>query len=92
MYLFSPTSVKDVGDIVNIPRMIEGTEIAVSVREVPEKIKLSFRSNGRYNVSDIAGRFGGGGHEMAAGAAVFGKTLAEVEEEIVKVLGEYIND
>ena len=85
-------SEKDVGDIVNIPRMIEGTEVAVSVREVPEKIKLSFRSNGRYNVSDIAGRFGGGGHEMAAGAAVFGKTLAEVEEEIVKVLGEYIND
>lgn len=83
---------KDVGDIVNIPRMVEGTEIAVSVREVPEKIKISFRSNGKYNVSDIAANFGGGGHKMAAGAAVTGKTLDKVLEEIVKVLGEYIND
>lgn len=83
---------KDVGDIVNIPRMIEGTEVAVSVREVPDKIKISFRSNGKYNVSDIAGEFGGGGHKMAAGAAVKGKTLTEVWEKIVEVLGEYIND
>ena len=83
---------KDVGDIVNIPRMIEGTEVAVSIREVPEKIKISFRSNGKYNVSDIAKNFGGGGHEMAAGAAVEGKTLAEVLEKIVKVLGEYLDD
>ena len=83
---------KDVGDIVNIPRMIEGTEVAVSVREVPDKIKISFRSNGKINVSDIAGEFGGGGHKMAAGAAVKGKTLTEVTEKIVEVLGEYIND
>ncbi len=83
---------KDVGDIVNIPRMIEGTEVAVSVREVPDKIKISFRSNGKYNVSDIAGELGGGGHKMAAGTAVKGKTLTEVSEKIVEVLGEYVND
>lgn len=83
---------KNAGDVVNIPRMVEGTEIAVSVRETPEKIKLSFRSNGKYNVSDIAALFGGGGHVMAAGAAVKNKTLKEVEEEIVNAVGEYIND
>lgn len=83
---------KNSGDIVNIPRMIEGTEIAVSIRETDEKIKLSFRSNGKFNVSDIAAHFGGGGHVMAAGAAVKNKTLAEVENEIVKTVGEYIND
>ena len=83
---------KNAGDVVNIPRMIEGTEIAVSVRETEEKIKLSFRSNGTYNVSDIAARFGGGGHKMAAGAAAKNKTLKEVEEKIVEAVGEYIND
>lgn len=83
---------KNSGDVVNIPRMVEGTEIAVSVRETPEKIKISFRSNGRYNVSDIAANFGGGGHVMAAGAAVHGKTMAEIEEEIVKAVGECIDD
>lgn len=83
---------KNAGDLVNIPRTIEGTEIAVSVRETEEKIKLSFRSNGKYNVSEIAAHFGGGGHVMAAGAAVYGKTLAETEEEIVSIVGECFND
>lgn len=83
---------KNVGDVVNIPRMVEGTEIAVSIRETEEKIKISFRSNGKYNVSDVAAVFGGGGHVMAAGAAVKNGTLKEVEEKIVSAVGEYIND
>ena len=83
---------KNVGDVVNIPRMIEGTEIAVSVRETEEKIKISFRSNGTYNVSDVAAHFGGGGHKMAAGAAAKNITLKETEEKIVEAVGEYIND
>lgn len=85
-------SEKNSGDLVNIARSVEGCEIAVSIRETDEKIKLSFRSNGKYNVSDIAAHFGGGGHAMAAGAAVVGKALAEVESEIIRVVGECFND
>ncbi len=83
---------KNAGDIVNIPRIVEGTEIAVSVRQTEEKIKLSFRSNGSYNVSDIAAHFGGGGHKMAAGALVFNKDLDEVCRDIVAAVGECIDD
>lgn len=83
---------KDFSDAVNIPRMVEGTEVAVSLREVPGKIKLSFRSNGKYNVSELAKHFGGGGHEMAAGASAEELTLSEAEEKIVKIFGEMIND
>ena len=82
---------KDSGDIVNIARAVEGCEIAVSIRDAGEKIKLSFRSNGKYSVSNIAGKFGGGGHLMAAGAAVFGKSLDEVKEEVIKICEEIIN-
>ncbi len=85
-------SERNSGDVVNIPRMVEGTEIAVSVRKTPDKIKLSFRSNGTYNVSEIAKNFGGGGHAMAAGAAVFDKTIDEIKQAIIKACGEYIND
>ena len=85
-------SERNAGDLVNIPRMVEGTEIAVSVRKTPEKIKLSFRSNGKYNVSEIAKHFNGGGHAMAAGAAVFGAEIDEVRKNIIKVIGEYIDD
>lgn len=85
-------SEKNSGDIVNIARKARGTEIAVSVRETPDKIKISFRSNGRYNVSDIAARFGGGGHMMAAGASVSGGNFEKICAEIVEVVGEYLDD
>ena len=84
-------SENDLGDIVNIPRSVKGTEIAVSVREVDNRIKVSFRSNGMYNVGEIAKNFSGGGHEMAAGAANFDKNIDEVVEEVIKVIGEVIN-
>lgn len=82
---------KDVGDIVNIPRSVEGTEIAVSIRKVPGKVKISLRSNGKYNVGEIAQKLDGGGHMMAAGISLFDSSLSIAEEKILKVIGEYIN-
>lgn len=82
---------RDANDVVNIPRSVKGCEIAVSIREAGSKIKLSFRSNGKYSVSKIAEHFGGGGHAMAAGAAQSGKTIDEVLSEVVKVCEDVIN-
>lgn len=82
---------RDASDVVNIPRAVKGCEIAVSIREAKDKIKISFRSNGKYSVSDIANHFGGGGHKMASGACQTGKTLDEVLLEVVKVCEEVIN-
>lgn len=59
----------DIGGLVEIPRKIKGTEIAASMKIMPEKIKLSIRSGGKANVANIAEIFGGGGHKMAAGGA-----------------------
>lgn len=82
---------RDANDVVNIPRAVKGCEIAVSIREAEDKIKLSFRSNGKYSVSKIAEYFGGGGHAMAAGASQVGKSLDEVLAEVIKVCEEVIN-
>lgn len=82
---------KETGDIVNIPRMVEGCEIAVSIREYADKVKVSFRSNGKYNVAEICAKIGGGGHEMAAGASVFGKTAEEVEKLVIQICEEVVN-
>lgn len=73
---------KETGDMVNIPRAVEGCEIAASIKDVG-KIKLSFRSNGKYDVSGLAEKFGGGGHKMASGAALENGDTAEVEARIV---------
>ena len=82
---------KDTGDIVNIPRSVAGCEIAVSIREAKEKNKISFRSNGKYDVSKLAEKFGGGGHIMAAGAAFRTKTIEQVKEEVIKYCEEIFN-
>lgn len=73
---------KDAGDIVNIARETEGAELAVSVREVEDKVKISFRSNGKYRVDTIAALFGGGGHRMASGATVSEMSLEEAAERV----------
>jgi len=73
---------RDSGDIVDIARAVSGCAIAVSVRETGGKVKISFRSNGEISVSQIAQKFGGGGHAKAAGAKVVGKTVDEVKAEI----------
>lgn len=83
---------KDMGDIVNIPRMVQGAEIAVSVRETKDRIKLSFRSNGKYDVGTLAQNFGGGGHKMASGASAVNMTFDEVKDKVTKVCGELFND
>ena len=82
---------RDIGDAVNIARSAEGCSIAVSVRETDEKIKISFRSNGEHSVSEIAAKFGGGGHKMAAGAAQKGKSLEQVKAEVIKACEEVLN-
>ena len=69
-------------DIVNIARAVSGCAIAVSLRETDGKIKISFRSNGEISVSQIAQKFGGGGHAKAAGAKVTGKTIEQVKAEV----------
>jgi phosphoesterase RecJ-like protein len=52
---------------------IAGVEAAVFLRELPERqIRLSLRSKGKVNVSAIAARLGGGGHENAAGVTLDG--------------------
>lgn len=81
----------DTGDIVDIPRKVQGTEIAVFVKKTKEKIKISFRSNGKYNVGGIALKLGGGGHEMAAGAALPLGELNVAKKKVIDIIGECIN-
>ena len=71
--------------IVENGRSIEGVKISVLLkqREDENYYKVSMRSNGNINVSDICYVFGGGGHPKAAGALVQG-TVEEVKEKILK--------
>ena len=72
--------------IVDHARAVEGTAVAVLVRELTGeragRRKVSLRStDGRVDVSQIARSFGGGGHRQAAGATT-DRSLADLTDEI----------
>jgi len=62
----------DVSEYVfNFLRSIAGIEVAMIFREVSnKKTRVNFRSNGKFNVSKLAGKFGGGGHKSASGCTI----------------------
>lgn len=78
--------------IVENGRSIEGVKISVLLkqREDENYYKVSMRSNGNINVSDICYVFGGGGHPKAAGALVQG-TVEEVKDKILKEIRKVLN-
>ncbi len=84
-------SERDIGNVVNIPRSVEGTQIAAFIKKTEEKTKISLRSNGKYNVGEIAKRLGGGGHEMAAGVSIGAVSVEEAKKMLLDAIGEVIN-
>ena len=76
--------------LVNYPRMVEGVEVALLFREVePGRVRVSLRSQVWADVSQIAARFGGGGHPRAAGCTV-SLPLAQAVEQVVGAVGELL--
>lgn len=79
---------KDAGDIVSIPRSVEGTVIAVELKKRQGKIRVSLRSNCDTDVSVVAKELGGGGHTRAAGASVETNSIEEAEKRVVQLITE----
>jgi bifunctional oligoribonuclease and PAP phosphatase NrnA len=60
-------------DLVTYPRSIAGVKVALLLREEADGVvKCSLRGKGTVPVNRIAQRFGGGGHENAAGCTLSG--------------------
>jgi len=75
-------------DLVGYPRSVRGVKVAVLfTEEEPGKVKASLRGKGDVPVNAIAHRFGGGGHENAAGCTLSG-TLAEASAALLNVVRE----
>lgn len=83
----------DLEGIVNQLLYTKGVEVAIFMHEIrATEYKVSMRSNGKVNVSDIAVFFGGGGHVRAAGCMMngtFHDVLNNISEHIEKQLLEY---
>ena len=79
---------EDLGALVDIPRSLEGVEVALCIRQsLPEgKFRVSARSNGAYDVSELCRKFDGGGHAKAAGCTLMATDIAEAMHRIVSAI------
>ena len=67
------TTTADTDGVIDPVIAIAGVEVAFSIAEVADKsFKISIRTSGGADASDIAAVFGGGGHSRAAGCRLNG--------------------
>ena len=83
---------EDIPNLVDIPRRIEGTEIAVCIKHIEDGFRLNLRSNGDADVSKVAMKFGGGGHVKAAGATLHFDNAQEAEKAVVEACIEALEE
>lgn len=74
----------DTSGMVGELRAIDGVEVAILFIEWPRgNVHVSLRSKERVDVSEIALRFGGGGHARAAGCSCPAPDLARLMERVI---------
>jgi phosphoesterase RecJ-like protein len=75
---------RDDADIINVLSSLDGIDIVVVFIEQPNgQVKVSWRSQPGFDVSQIALGFGGGGHKAAAGAEIEG-SQEEVQAQVLE--------
>ncbi len=85
------TTSEDTDNFVNFVRSVKGVEVAVLFRQVKSsQYKISLRSKGRVDLSELAQSFGGGGHKNAAGGVMNG-TLEEVKTQVIDKLEKTVS-
>jgi len=91
LYDQTGTKAEDTDNFVNFVRSIKGVEAAVLFRQTgPAQYKVSLRSKGRVDLSELARLFGGGGHKNAAGCVVNG-VIEEVKMRVISELENIIS-
>ena len=79
----------DAEGLVNMPLSIDGVLFSVFMREDPDKIKISLRSQGVFPANKVsADLFNGGGHLNAAGGESY-TTLEEAVQKFEEALDDY---
>ncbi len=82
---------KDDADLINILSSMEGLGVAIIFVEQPRgSVKVSWRSQPEYDVSNLAMQFGGGGHPRASGAEISGN-IVDVQTQVLAATRELMN-
>ncbi|MCL2461545.1 MAG: DHH family phosphoesterase [Defluviitaleaceae bacterium] len=84
----SLTTAQAADELLNISGII--ASFVLCENAVDDEVLVSARSLGEVNVQEIMEKFGGGGHQTAAGAQVRGMTLEETREELKMEIEKYL--
>ena len=81
----------DLDGCASLPLQVEGVEVGITIKEkAPDSYKISMRSTGDVNVSQICATLGGGGHAKASGCAIDGN-LEDVKKILVEAVRKGMN-
>ena len=87
MFETSGAKREDTEEFINLPRALRSVKVAAFLKETQDGyIKVSLRAKGECDVSQVASKYGGGGHRNAAGYMIKEKPLAVVKEELLQEL------
>lgn len=82
----------DLDGIVNKLRNVQGVSVAFLLRELANgQVRVNIRSGEGFDASHFARRFGGGGHERAAGIQFAGETIDEAADIMIREAGELLS-
>jgi phosphoesterase RecJ-like protein len=83
----------DTEGFVNIPLGLDNICFSVFFIEFKDGIKISFRSQGSFDVNKFAKtHFNGGGHKNAAGGILFNKSMVDAIDYFSDTIKQYTND
>lgn len=85
----SGATIQDAEGFVDLPRSLYTVKAAVLMKETGNGfIAVSMRAKGQCDVALVANEFGGGGHRNAAGFRSQGKSIGEVQRELLDALSK----
>jgi len=91
MFEVSKAKREDTEEFINLPRALSSVKVAAFLKETQEGfIKVSLRAKGECDVSQVALKYGGGGHRNAAGYRVNDKTMIEIRDELLQELKHHL--
>ncbi len=90
MFEETGTSEYQTDNFIDYTMRIGGVQIGLLFNELPDGVKISFRSKGQIPVNELAKDFGGNGHLNAAGARLSGKKLDGTIQAVLERVLTYL--
>ena len=80
---------EDSEGLVHLIKKTEGVEVAILLKGLEDRVKVSLRTTELLDATLLAGKFGGGGHSRAAGCTIY-ESIENAKTAVLKALEEFI--